>query len=183
MRQVSTRRWWAAATTWWARTCPGSERCWSGLAGRGKPVFRCWGSAAATSSWPRCTAPRWWRWKRGPGVPPWPWSAPPHGRDHWLFRDVALSAGFHFGNTEHVASPPAGARVLARRPTSPALALDYGGDWVSVQFHPEMTVEAFARSWGSEAAQRMRFYEESPTAPRLLRNFVQRVAARGPRPG
>ena len=47
-----------------------------------------------------------------------------------------------------VARPPAGAEVLAALPGSTCLALDHGGGWLSVQFHPEATAAAMARAFG-----------------------------------
>ena len=64
------------------------------------------------------------------------------GRHHWLFENVDEDTCFQFGNYEHVASVPAGATALAVRDDSPAQVLDYGGEWVSVQFHPEMSASA-----------------------------------------
>jgi GMP synthase (glutamine-hydrolysing) len=98
-----------------------------------------------------------------------------HGHRHWLFRGVAETVGFHFGNSEHVAPPPAGAKVLARSPTSPALALDYGDRWVSVQFHPEMTAPTFVRYWRTVEPHRVADYRASPEAALLLRNFVDQA--------
>ena len=100
-----------------------------------------------------------------------------NGRDHWLFQNVGEAVGYHFGNTEHVIPPPANAEVLARTPTSPALALDYGDDWVSVQFHPEMSVDTFACYWETIDPTRVASYTPSPTARLLIRNFNEQVQA------
>lgn len=101
------------------------------------------------------------------------------GIGHWLFEGVDEDCPFHFGNTEHVCLPPEGVTVLASLPESPALALDYGGTWVSVQFHPEMSVEAFVRSWVHCAPERAGRYRESPQASRLLVNFLRHAGSSG----
>lgn len=94
------------------------------------------------------------------------------GRGHWLFEGLAAGAAFHFGNSEHVCEVPAGAQVLASAGASPALALDYGGGWVSVQFHPEISRAAFERIWREEAPGHMANYRDAPEAPLLLKNFL-----------
>ena len=38
---------------------------------------------------------------------------------------------------------PTGATILAATADSPAVALDYGGGWYSVQFHPEASHAIF----------------------------------------
>ncbi len=100
------------------------------------------------------------------------------GRAHWLFEDIDESVPFHFCNDEHVRSVPAGARVLACDAQCPALALDYGDDWVSTQFHPEMSTEGFVRYWADIDPARAASYRESPRAALVIRNFVHRALAR-----
>lgn len=95
------------------------------------------------------------------------------GDGHWLFRGVPPDTGFHFGNSEHVSPPPDAATVLATLDDSPAVATDYGGGWVSVQFHPEMTAAAFVRSWSQSEPERCTRYAESPRGALLLRNFLE----------
>lgn len=94
------------------------------------------------------------------------------GREHFLFHDMDAAPWFHFGNFQHVQEAPRGATVLATRPEMPAMALDYGGNWVSVQFHPEADHEIFACSWRSSNPEFMQNYVALPEAPRMLTNFL-----------
>jgi len=94
------------------------------------------------------------------------------GHCHWLFRNLDPAVEFHFANYEHVVEVPDQAAALATRPSSPAVALDYGGNWVSAQFHPEMSSEAMARSWLPDYPDRARRYRPSPNASRILYNFL-----------
>ncbi|MDJ0684082.1 MAG: gamma-glutamyl-gamma-aminobutyrate hydrolase family protein [Alphaproteobacteria bacterium] len=94
------------------------------------------------------------------------------GRDHYLFKDLA-SLDFHFGNGERVAKPPPGAVVLAQSDDLPAMALDHGSGWVSVQFHPEAKAEILAASWTDTAPEFAENYCETPEAPRLFKNFLK----------
>jgi len=113
---------------------------------------------------------------------PWAGSLPvrltPAGTAHALFRDQPAEPRFHFGNGEHVARPPGGATVLAEADGSPCLALDHGGDWLSVQFHPEATGRAMARAWLNTAPENAQNYVETPAGPILLRNFLALVTGR-----
>ena len=59
------------------------------------------------------------------------------GREHFLFAGCEDAPEYHFANSEYVTAPPVGAVVLATREELPAAALDHGGNWYSVQFHPE----------------------------------------------
>jgi GMP synthase (glutamine-hydrolysing) len=95
------------------------------------------------------------------------------GRDHPLFADMASPPCFHFGNEDHVAAPPAGAAILGRTPELPAAALDYGGRWYSVQFHPESTAQDFAQGWRFSHPEYMANYVEVPQAPLIFRNFLR----------
>ena len=97
------------------------------------------------------------------------------GEAHWLFRGIVPDTEFHFGNYEHVVEVPAGATALATRESSPAVAADFGGDWVGVQFHPEMSAEAMARSWQPDFPERAQRYRASPGASRVLLNFLFRA--------
>lgn len=103
------------------------------------------------------------------------------GRGHWLFRDIDSTAEFHFANYEHVVEVPDQATALATRGASPAVALDYGGNWVSAQFHPEMSAEAMARSWLPDYPDRARRYRPSPVASQVLYNFLVHAGLTLPR--
>jgi len=99
------------------------------------------------------------------------------GRAHWLFDGLDDPPAFHFGNEEHVARPPAGAIVLATRAELPAAALDYGGGWISVQFHPEAEADSFARGWRGSHPEYMANYRPVPKTPLVFKNFLQAAGA------
>ncbi len=80
---------------------------------------------------------------------------------------------FHFGNEEHVPVVPAGAEVLATAPGMPACALDFGRNWMSVQFHPEATAGCMTESWGPRAKEIADHYAPTPDSPLLIANFLK----------
>lgn len=95
------------------------------------------------------------------------------GRAHFLFAGYGAAPGFHWANEERVARPPAGAEVLATRPEVPCAALDHGGGWYSVQFHPEATHESMAVSWRPQHPEYGENYRPAPDGYLLLRNFLE----------
>lgn len=95
------------------------------------------------------------------------------GRGHFLFDGLEDQPSFHFGNYECVKNPPEGFTVLAADEFMPAMALDHGGNWYSVQFHPEADDKAFAASWGDEEEGDFSDkYVPTPQAPRIFWNFL-----------
>lgn len=94
------------------------------------------------------------------------------GRRHFLFDGMGNNPAFQFGNYDHVSRPPDGARILAASHGMPAMALDHGGGWLSVQFHPEAKARMMAGSWGEAVPVLARDYTETPDAPRLFHNFL-----------
>jgi GMP synthase-like glutamine amidotransferase len=94
------------------------------------------------------------------------------GRRHFLFAGFDAAPDFHFANFDHVAAPPNGATVLAMAPNMPCVAIDHGGGWYGVQFHPEATDSCLAVSWKPNDPALMRGYRPLPEAPRLIRNFL-----------
>jgi len=95
------------------------------------------------------------------------------GRGHFLFQDMGDDPVFHFGNYERVSNPPGDFTVLAADDRMPAMALDHGGNWYSVQFHPEADDRAFAASWGGEEAGDFTDrYTPTPGAPKIFWNFL-----------
>ena len=69
-----------------------------------------------------------------------------HGRKHPLMQGLSKldsDCAFHFGNGDEVSSLPPCAQVLATATDSPMIALDYGNNWMSTQFHPEASHTAF----------------------------------------
>ena len=90
------------------------------------------------------------------------------GRNHYLFKGLGDQPMFHFGNEEMVAEAPAGSTVLAHHETMPAMALDHGGDWLSVQFHPEATAACIGGSWrDSQTGTDEKLYGNAGRTPRL----------------
>ena len=94
------------------------------------------------------------------------------GRDHLLFAGYGATPEFHFANEEHVAAPPAGAAVLAIGDGLPCAALDHGGFWYSVQFHPEATAESLAVSWRRTHPEFAGNYRTLADGNLLLGNFL-----------
>lgn len=106
---------------------------------------------------------------RGPLNGSLPVTPTPTGAAHAMFDGLDRDGPvFHFGNEERLAGPPEGAAVLATRPELPAAALDHGGGWWSVQFHPEAD-EALFQACRPESRRNWR---PLPHAPLLLRNFL-----------
>lgn len=95
------------------------------------------------------------------------------GRGHHLFEGFEDEPEFHFGHSDHVVEAPQGATVLADSPISPALALDYGGGWLSVQFHPEMSHDVIARAWKHYPPEDREVFPPLPNGPRILVNFMR----------
>jgi len=94
------------------------------------------------------------------------------GQVHPLFDGFGADPWFHFGNYDHAVAVPVGGTVLATTEGSPAVALDHGGNWYSVQFHPEAGHDVFERVWLKVAPENMKNYPPLPEAPRLLVNFL-----------
>lgn len=94
------------------------------------------------------------------------------GKAHGLFTGFDGAPVFHFANEEHVTKPPPGARLLATGGRMPYCALDYGGGWLSVQFHPEVTARCIALAWKGSHHEQKIDYKPLPDAPGLLVNFV-----------
>ena len=96
------------------------------------------------------------------------------GKSHPLFEGFAGNPAFHFGNSDHVLEAPKGATVLASDADSSALALDYGNNWLSIQFHPEISHEFMARYWGqTDMPENADNYRPLPEGPRMLVNFLR----------
>ena len=94
------------------------------------------------------------------------------GRRHPLFHGFGPVPRFQFGNSEHVPSPPTGATVLAGRIENPVCALDHGGGWYSVQFHPELGHEVFVDYWRQSEPDYVGNYQPAPEASGVVRNFL-----------
>jgi len=96
----------------------------------------------------------------------------PAGDRHFLFDGFAPDAPFHWGNYDRVETPPPGSTVLATRPGLPAAAIDHGGNWVSVQFHPEATADLFGAVWAELDPPKAANYRPIPFCERMLANFL-----------
>ena len=95
------------------------------------------------------------------------------GRGHFLFEGYGAEPEFHFANEEHVAALPAGATLLATRAELPCAALDHGGGWCSVQFHPEATADSMVVSWRPTHPEFAANYRPLANGNLLLKNFLQ----------
>lgn len=95
------------------------------------------------------------------------------GHGHWLFDGMGADPLFQFAHFDHVSELPEGARTLAMGADTIAAA-DFGGDWVSVQFHPEVSCDRLATFWHHFTDDRARF-EFLPGRERLIANFLRRV--------
>lgn len=109
----------------------------------------------------------------GPEVGSLPVSRTAAGRGHPLFDGFDDEAPFFFGNFDRVTAPSPGAVVLATRPGLPAAALDHGGNWVSVQFHPETTCDRMATCWAETDAARGAAYHFIPGCERMILNYLR----------
>ena len=63
-------------------------------------------------------------------------------------------------------------QVLATLREAKSLALDHGGNWYSIQFHPEISAEIMRQYWQHENPANIDNYRETPEAPKLLSNFL-----------
>jgi len=54
----------------------------------------------------------------------------------------------------------------------PAAALDHGGNWVSVQFHPETTCDRMATCWSEIDPMQAARYNFIPGCERMIGNFI-----------
>lgn len=108
----------------------------------------------------------------GPEVGSLPLEITDAGRQHFLFRGFDDASPFFFGNADRVIDIPVGTTVLATRPNLPAAALDHGGKWVSVQFHPESTCDRMATCWAEVDPAQGAAYTFIPGCERMIGNFL-----------
>ena len=111
----------------------------------------------------------------GPEVGSLPVARTAAGAAHPLFDGFDDASCFYFGNSDRVVEPSPGATVLATRPNLPAAALDHGGAWLSVQFHPETTCDRMATCWAELDPARGSAYRFIPGCERMILNFVRRA--------
>ena len=108
----------------------------------------------------------------GPEVGSLPVTRTLAGHAHFLFDGFGDDDRFFFGNFDRVVAVPEGTTVLATRPNLPAAALDHGGSWVSVQFHPESTCDRMATCWAELDPQQGARYTFIPGCEAMMRNFI-----------
>ena len=103
-----------------------------------------------------------------------PISLTTEGKAHFLFNGFAENdLEFHFGNSEHVVNAPLRTEILATRPELPAMALDYGSNLFSVQFHPEADATIFAEGWRATNPEYCNNYRDLPKASLMLLNYIK----------
>lgn len=108
----------------------------------------------------------------GPFAGSFPLSLSPAGRDHFLFEDFPHEPEFHFGNSDYVVQPPDQSVVLASSAGFKVAALDYGGQWLSVQFHPEITRDLMAIDFEYTHPHLVEQFRPITGAPKMLANFL-----------
>ena len=101
------------------------------------------------------------------------------GEKHQLMAGISelgRDCAFHFGNGDEVSKLPIAAVALAKTDDSPAVAIDYGGGWVSTQFHPEASHSAFQHWVDSHVIKppcEERKYRPLVSGRRLIGNFLR----------
>lgn len=93
------------------------------------------------------------------------------GRDHYLFAGLGEAPSVHLGHYDHVEQPPEGAVLLAER-DGIVQALDFGGDWLGVQFHPESSDTIMEHAWDGALGDISGAYRPSEDGRRMLVNFL-----------
>lgn len=109
----------------------------------------------------------------GPETGCLPLSLTEAGKQHFLFDGFDETSEFFFGNFDRVAGPPPGSILLGHRSKVPAAALDHGGNWVSVQFHPETNVDRMATCWIDMDMTVSRSFHAIPDCSRMVGNFLR----------
>ena len=96
------------------------------------------------------------------------------GVAHPLFRGMPAKPRFHFANYLHVIpSADQEAGVLAVHRNSPAISLDYGGNWFSCQFHPESRKESWDIYYHALETDYVSAYTTHHDGQLLLKNFFE----------
>lgn len=109
-------------------------------------------------------------------VGPWALTAPVRltddGRRHYLFEGLPGEVQVHLGHYDHVEELPAGATVLAMR-DGVVQALDFGGGWLGLQFHPEISGPTMVHAWDGVLGDIADAYRDTPDGGRVLVNFLR----------
>jgi GMP synthase-like glutamine amidotransferase len=108
----------------------------------------------------------------GPEVGCFPVTLTEAGRAHVLFDGFDETSPFFFGNFDRAEGLTPGAALLGYRERVPAAAVDHGGNWVSVQFHPEASADWMATCWIDQDAAMMDRYRYIPGCDRMVANFL-----------
>ena len=96
------------------------------------------------------------------------------GRISPLFNGLSDEPRFHFANFLHVVtSEEFGGTVLARHGESLSIAIDHGGNWYSVQFHPEAMRQMLVCYCREEDGFDPAVYSENHDGPQLFENFMK----------
>lgn len=109
----------------------------------------------------------------GPLVGSLPVTLSEAGRRHFLFDGFPDRPEFHFGNSDHVLAAPEDSVVLASSGGLEVDALDFGGQWVTVQFHPEASHELIAREFVQTHPDFVARFHPVPDAPKVVVNFLK----------
>jgi GMP synthase-like glutamine amidotransferase len=94
------------------------------------------------------------------------------GAGHFLFDGFADDQLFHFSHGDRVETPPPGSVRPGRSAEAPHAALDHGGGWLSVQFHPEATADLFGAALTPASRTSRARFRVVPGTERMLRNFL-----------
>ena len=115
------------------------------------------------------------RLEDGPYAGTFPIQLTEAGRSSPIMASINDNASFHYANSEHVVSVPAGSTLLASSDRVPVAALDFGDHCYSTQFHPEATHETLGTVWRFKAPELMRNYHERESGNQVVENFLRLV--------
>ena len=86
------------------------------------------------------------------------------GRSHYLFDHCGEQPSVHFAHFDHVDRAPDTADVLASYQGT-IQAMDLGGQWITVQFHPEANTNLMIRGWDNTLEDVESRYQPAPLGP------------------
>ena len=94
------------------------------------------------------------------------------GREHFLFERFDSAPLVHLGHFDHVTRVPDGSEVLATYEDT-IQALDMGGNWITVQFHPEASPGVMIAGWDDQLPDLDKRYQPAGTGRQLFENFFR----------
>ena len=97
------------------------------------------------------------------------------GRQHFLFRQFDAPPRVHLGHFDHVTRLPEASEVLATYGDT-VQAVDMGGNWITVQFHPEASPGVMIAGWDNQIPDLDKRYQPAGTGRRLFENFFKGTA-------